>query len=1218
MKNKKFILKLLVCITLVALTTVGFMVTASADDLQWNLLTDTEAGYRIWDMHSAWEQKTEEDGTIYMQNKDSRAGALYIYDDQNILGSYLTFSLEGDFYFESFPSGTRDGKPSNELPMSFLTWIYTGTQDGINSYNSLRIDCDGYIYTGTNSKSRTEVKLEPGKWYNIRCVFTPKTGQSEMFLDGKKVLDFIIKRFDPEAYVSASVRYFDGYYNWSATMKNLVVKTDSDYTIVLKREEAADYLGYQTAQPDGGSFDARMVLGVNSTEFNRVGYEALILTKDEDGFVQSEVLSLKAKEIYETLTDATGNTYNIKELYDYNYAAALVIEDLPLEPIGDYFELVLRPYVLGMNGIRRYGVATSLLFAGNRDDEGYPILEKPNSERLSITTSDDTFIYASERTKDNGSSTGLVIRNIGSESSGYFRAAYFKFVLDAKSIEELETATAAKLRICITSHENNPTREQCELILQAVGADWGEHELNYDNYQTLAPTYETLHQGPYELGSYFSVDILSYLKEQLMYNDSEDGSLSVAFRVINEANSNAICAFLGSKESTSPPMIEFEHSMYYPTLNLSKNVNKGYEPWGYAEYLVDEWFNEIVDKVYLKDENGELIYHEIDAVAPEGYNATAPEGDFTVEIPWCYGTKWSTDASQGYINPVSGWKTNRFARTLSTLGTSTAVAFLETDLAEMISEYDVYGGITNAGFTGQATGFFHTERIGDRTYIIDPLGNPYFAMAMNTIQLGGTSNQNNYSLANYGLEEVYFERIVKELKETGVNLTLDGGPELIKNGLPSVIALSSVGKYMLSIGAGRTNTSNGFANNDTISVFDPDFVTYANESIAEVITEGGYADNPFVFGYTADNELPSGNDILLRYLTIDPAEPAGGFSYAVAWTWLARRLENPAPTLDDLYAVDNYEQINDEFLSFVYSRYYRVTREAIEAVDPNHMYIGSRINGTLYTCEMYHRVAGYYLDIISANLYGGLNPEWETMVGFYRNSGIPFMVTEYFAKGVDAIDANGYPLANSTGAGHLVQTQQDRGDFYEHYALALLESKACVGWGWYCFRDNDQSVYTSDGINRLIMLNMTYGSNPHANTFMDVDTGKIYSAAEIGDYTAVYNGAGLHSNQNINKGLYNGNFSSVVTVYEYNKYGTLLSSKGYELVNHPESRSLEEGTALEGKNGNFYTIGTVTNDDGSYTETVLTAYKGQYVALSNAIRNVSDHLIGLVTYFDAE
>ena len=161
-----------------------------------------------------------------------------------------------------------------------------------------------------------------------------------------------------------------------------------------------------------------------------------------------------------------------------------------------------------------------------------------------------------------------------------------------------------------------------------------------------------------------------------------------------------------------------------------------------------------------------------------------------------------------------------------------------------------------------------------------------------------------------------------------------------------------------------------------------------------------------------------------------------------------------------------------------------------------------------------------------------------------------------------------------------------------------------------------QSIYTTTGEDRLIMLHMEYGVNAHANTFMDLATGKILPAAQVGTLTMVYKGEALASNQNVNKGLYNSNFSSVVTVYEYDANGKLIASMGYE-VEHPESNEPEEGSVLTGKNGQSYTIGRVDTADG-YTETVLTAYKGQYVAFAKAIRGISDHIIGLLNYFSEE
>lgn len=70
------------------------------------------------------------------------------------------------------------------------------------------------------------------------------------------------------------------------------------------------------------------------------------------------------------------------------------------------------------------------------------------------------------------------------------------------------------------------------------------------------------------------------------------------------------------------------------------------------------------------------------------------------------------------------------------------------------------------------------------------------------------------------------------------------------------------------------------------------------------------------------------------------------------------------------------------------------------------------------------------------------------------------MITEWYAKAMDA------GLANTGGAGWIVKTQRDRGLFYQNFTLALLESKACVGWDWFKYSDNDPGNTKADPSNR--------------------------------------------------------------------------------------------------------------------------------------------------------
>ena len=56
------------------------------------------------------------------------------------------------------------------------------------------------------------------------------------------------------------------------------------------------------------------------------------------------------------------------------------------------------------------------------------------------------------------------------------------------------------------------------------------------------------------------------------------------------------------------------------------------------------------------------------------------------------------------------------------------------------------------------------------------------------------------------------------------------------------------------------------------------------------------------------------------------------------------------------------------------------------------------------------------------------------------------------------------------------------------------------------------------------------------------------------------------------------------------------------------------GTTLTSKDGTkTFTIGETAT-----TKTVLTVYKGKYIALADSIESISDHIMGIVNYFDAK
>ena len=314
-----------------------------------------------------------------------------------------------------------------------------------------------------------------------------------------------------------------------------------------------------------------------------------------------------------------------------------------------------------------------------------------------------------------------------------------------------------------------------------------------------------------------------------------------------------------------------------------------------------------------------------------------------------------------------------------------------------------------------------------------------------------------------------------------------------------------------------TGGSAKYMHNNTMNVFDPDFAKFCKKkvksTVSKYITGSAARYNDYILGFYSDNEIPSQADMLFCYLTVDPSEPVNAFSYATAWTYLIKKTGKPNPSLSDITP-----ELSEEFKAFVYDTYFRCISEALdEAGAGEYMYLGNRIHQQNMTSEGYLRAASKYLDIISANLYGGVEPPIETIKTMYKYSGKPLLVTEFFSKANDAIDANGYSLGNQSNAGLIVDTQNDRATMYENYTLLLIESQTCVGWTWYRFRDNDQTLYIDSNGNIYRVFDYQNGA---ISAYYNLTTNNKVTPANMPTVSVYYQGETDTSNLGSNKGIY--------------------------------------------------------------------------------------------------
>ena len=343
----------------------------------------------------------------------------------------------------------------------------------------------------------------------------------------------------------------------------------------------------------------------------------------------------------------------------------------------------------------------------------------------------------------------------------------------------------------------------------------------------------------------------------------------------------------------------------------------------------------------------------------------------------------------------------------------------------------------------KATGFFRTEFIDGRWWLIDPEGYRFIHMGVVSVHPGSSQNMRKAFAEKFGDNKRWAEKTTKLLKELHFNGT-GGWTDHRKLGLsgepmPHVVRMSLMSGFGRKLGVTHAVPGHTGFELECIPVFHPDFPAYCRE---QTKTLESYRDDPYVVGIYSDNELQTPK--LENYLKLDPGNPAQRPNYEAARTWLQERKGKQEVSAEDITMLDRLE-----FAGYAFERYFHIVTKAIKAVDPNHLYIGSRFMGPNYRNPFIWKAAEPYCDVVAVNYYACWGPRLDEVAYWQTLCRRPIMITEFYVKGEDS------GLPNTTGAGWVVPTQADRGRFYQHYVLGLLESRACVGWHWFKYQDND-------------------------------------------------------------------------------------------------------------------------------------------------------------------
>jgi hypothetical protein len=364
---------------------------------------------------------------------------------------------------------------------------------------------------------------------------------------------------------------------------------------------------------------------------------------------------------------------------------------------------------------------------------------------------------------------------------------------------------------------------------------------------------------------------------------------------------------------------------------------------------------------------------------------------------------------------------------------------------------DSYGGRLDK--KANETGFFHVQEIDGRWWLVDPLGHLFIHKGMCSTRWKASPAVQTAFDQKFGTHQKWAEQTTALLKQNGFNGT---GAWSDTEYLPQVdepLAYTRILNIMSSFGGSKKLTyqkpgHRGYPN-DCFPVFHPEFIPFVDEFTQEI---SAYSEDTALLGYFTDNELPAPRNLLDKHLQLDPSHPDLVHGYQAACDWLKNR------NITDFTAITDDDR--EDFREYVYATYFRIVTEAIRKQDPNHMIFGPRLHGGAKNSPGIMKAAGRYLDVIAINYYNVWGPDLDEMKQWYAWSGRPVMITEWYTKGMDS----GYP--NNSGAGWVVPTQDDRGKFYQHFVLGLLESKTCVGWHWFKYMDNDPDDLTTDPSNR--------------------------------------------------------------------------------------------------------------------------------------------------------
>lgn len=476
-----------------------------------------------------------------------------------------------------------------------------------------------------------------------------------------------------------------------------------------------------------------------------------------------------------------------------------------------------------------------------------------------------------------------------------------------------------------------------------------------------------------------------------------------------------------------------------------------------------------------------------------------PTADFIFEVSdiratgtWTRPTAWVEDAQPffPFIDTMGQYRHRDWP------GKTRAVADLAVQRDQEIralandtgpKDWDKFGGSRRRPQL-RATGFFRTQKVHGKWWLVDPEGHRFFSHGIDCVgSLDTTPIEERESwFADSPARQPEFAGFLGQAATlkghyagkqplcfsfAGANLVRKYGPDwrasrakLIHQRLRSW-GINTVGNwsdeqvcrmrltpYTDSIGSWGSRMIEGSRGywGKFPDIFDPSFADSLRRSMES--KRGGSAGDPWCIGYFSDNEMSWGDELSLavatlksgadqaakkalmadlqtQYSSIGKLNEAWGTSHA-SWDDFLQERQPPemAKARADL----------GRFYTRAAEQYFRLVREAIRAVAPSQLYLGCRFAGVNARAAA---AAAKYCDVVSYNIYQASVLDFP----FNSDADVPLIIGEFHFGALDRglFHTGLVPVAN----------QAARAQAYRNYVRDALHHPRIVGCHWFQYQD---------------------------------------------------------------------------------------------------------------------------------------------------------------------